>query len=165
MNYLTDKISILTGKAGAVASVALLVLVMGDVILRFVFSVSFNWLTESEWHFFGFIFLLGASYNVWADKHVRVDFYYEAFSEKSKHLVNLILHILFLIPWALISIHTCYQYASNSFYIRESSPNPGGLPLLYPIKYVVVLCFVLLLLQGLTEVRKEAEKLRDSWKS
>jgi len=165
MTYLTDKISIITGKAGAVASVILLLLVMVDVIMRFVFSVSFNWLTESEWHFFGLTFLLGASYNVWADKHVRVDFFYAAISERNKGLVNLFLHILFLIPWALIGISTCLQYAANSFYIRESSPNPGGLPLLYPIKYVVVLCIILLFLQALAEVWKDSEKLRDSWKS
>lgn len=165
MKFSTDRLSIVCGKAGAVATVILLALVMSDVVFRFIFSKSFNWLIELEWHVFGLIFLLGGSFNIRTDKHVRVDFFYGNFSEKRKSLVNLILHLLFLMPWTLIGMATCYKYAGNSLYIREASPNPGGLPAMYPIKYVVVFCFLLMFLQAITEVWKEIKSLQSAWKS
>jgi TRAP-type mannitol/chloroaromatic compound transport system permease small subunit len=165
MNIRADKLSVMSGKAGAVATVVLLLFLILDVFLRFGFSKSYNWLTELEWHVFGLIFLLGGCYNVWADQHVRVDFFYGNFPEKIKSLINLVLHIFFLLSWSAVGFITCLKYAGNSFYIKEASANPGGLPALYPIKYVVVLCFFLVFLQGLTEIYKEAGSLREKWRS
>jgi TRAP-type mannitol/chloroaromatic compound transport system permease small subunit len=103
---------------------------------------------ELEWHFFGLIFLLGSAYTLQMDKHVRVDVFYNNFSEKQKGVVDLLGTLFLLIPWCIVGISTCYNYASNSFYIKEQSPNPGGLPAWYIIKYFIVLSFVLLLIQA-----------------
>jgi TRAP-type mannitol/chloroaromatic compound transport system permease small subunit len=163
ISELIDKFTSLLGTLGSLFSGLLLLLIIFDVFLRFLFSVSLNYLLELEWHFFGLIFLLGGGYNVLKDKHVRVDFFYEHFSEKKKDIINLFFHFIFLIPWSLVGIYTCYIYASNSFYIRESSPNPGGLAVIYPIKYIVVLCFVFILLQGLSEIFKTINRLKKTW--
>ena len=47
----------------------------------------------------------------------------------------------------------------NSWSIKEVSPDPGGLPR-YPLKSVILLCFVLLLAQGVAELVKEVRVLR-----
>ncbi|MBK8623644.1 MAG: TRAP transporter small permease subunit [Saprospiraceae bacterium] len=159
-----DKLSLFCGKLSGYAAMFLLVFILLDVVLRFVFSKSFNMLTEMEWHFFGLIFLLGGGYNLLEDKHVRVDFFYVAFSEKTKKIFSVILHLLLLIPWSLISMVTCYHYAANSYYIREASANPGGLPAMYPIKYMVVFCFFILFLQGVSEIIKDIYTIKRGWK-
>lgn len=159
-----DTLSRYCGNLSGYATMLLLFFILLDVVLRFVFSLSFNMLTEMEWHFFGLIFLLGGGFNLLEDKHVRVDFFYVAFSEKTKKIFSVILHLLLLIPWSLISMITCYHYAANSFYIREASANPGGLPAIYPIKYVVVFCFLMMFLQGISEIIKDIKKLKEGWK-
>ncbi|MBK8081842.1 MAG: TRAP transporter small permease subunit [Saprospiraceae bacterium] len=163
LSQLIDTFTTLLGKTGSFFSGLLLFLIIFDVFLRFLFSVSVNYLLELEWHFFGLIFLLGGGSNILNDKHVRVDFFYELFSARKKEIINLVFHILFLVPWSLVGIYTCFNYASNSFYIRETSPNPGGLAAIYPIKYAVVFCFVFILLQGLSEIFKTISRLKNTW--
>jgi len=147
------------GTASAWLNVVLVLLICIDVLMRYLLNQSFNWVIELEWHIFGLIFLLGSAYTLQKDKHVRVDIFYNDFSEKKKALVNLLGSISLLIPWCIIAIQTCIKYASNSFYIKENSPNPGGLPAMYVIKYFIVLGFILLLLQGVVIIIQQIKTL------
>jgi TRAP-type mannitol/chloroaromatic compound transport system permease small subunit len=137
------------GKKSSLLNFALIVLIIVDVFQRYLLNKTFNWVLELEWHFFGLIFLLGSAWTFQEDKHVRVDVFYTNFSERTKAWINLLGTVFLLIPWCVVGIITCYKYAANSFYIREGSPSPGGLPAWYVIKFAVVLGFVLLVLQGL----------------
>ncbi|MBC7884660.1 MAG: TRAP transporter small permease subunit [Saprospiraceae bacterium] len=128
---------------------ALIILICIDVIQRYLFNQSYNWIIELEWHLFGLIFLFGSAYTLHMDKHVRVDVFYQNFSPEKKALTNLLGTIFLLVPWCLVAIKTCYTYAANSFYIREGSPNPDGLPALYIMKFCMVIGFILILLQAL----------------
>lgn len=158
-----DSLTQICGRFSSYATIILLISISLDLILRTFFSTSYNALMELQWHFFAFIFLLGGSYNLKMDKHVRVDFFYEAFSEKTKNGINFIFHLILLIPWSMVGIYTCFNYASNSFYIREASANPGGLPAIYPIKYMIVVCFMLIFLQGISEIIKTGRTLQKTW--
>jgi TRAP-type mannitol/chloroaromatic compound transport system permease small subunit len=143
----------------------LLVIVIGiDVFIRQVFGFSQTWILELEWELFAAIFLIGASYTLKHDKHVRVDVFYTNFSETKKAWVNLIGTIVLCIPWTVLLIQKSYHYAMNSWYIREGSSNPGGLPARYVIKFVMLLGFCLLLIQAFALVIKSSNKIRESWK-
>jgi len=155
---LIDKISITAGKVSYFFTLALVLLVFGNVLLRYFFKVSINWLLELEWHAFGIIFLLGAPVALLKNQHIRVDLFLPAFSPLKQRLVNGLGHLFLLMPWCVIAIATTWAYASNAFYFKESSPNPGGLPAWYIVKYVVSLSFVLLLLQGVAEIIKVVKK-------
>lgn len=127
----------------------LVIFVCFDVFRRYLLKDSAAWIMEMEWHLFALIFLLGAAYTLQNDKHVRVDLFYEKISRKDKAWVNLIGTLLLLIPWCIILIYVSYDYAFNSWLIKESSPDPGGLPARYIIKFIMCLGFFLLLLQAL----------------
>ena len=129
-----------------------MLLVCCDVIYRYLFNDTEAWIMELEWHMFALIFLLGAGFAFKHDRHVRVDLFYANFSEKDKALVNMLGGILFLIPWCLLIIIASFQYAGVSFVIRETSPDPGGLPARYLIKYAITVGGVLLLLQAIANV-------------
>jgi TRAP-type mannitol/chloroaromatic compound transport system permease small subunit len=147
------------GEKSAWLNLILIFLICLDVIQRYLFNQTFNWVIELEWHFFGLIFLLGSAYTLQQDKHVRVDVFYSKFSESKKAAIDVFCHIFLLIPWCLVGVTTCYKYASNAFYIREGSPNPGGLPAIYIIKYAMVLCFVLILLQAISMMINQIKTL------
>ncbi len=119
-----------------------------DVLLRYFFNISFAGLFELEWHIFAFIFLLGAAFTLKNDKHVRVDVFYSQFSEKGKAWVNLIGTIIFLIPFCLVIIKSSIPFVINSFNILEGSPDPGGLPFRFIVKFAIPVGFSLLLLQA-----------------
>lgn len=127
----------------------LVLLVCVDVIIRYLLNDTRAWIMELEWHMFALIFLLGAGYAFKHDRHVRVDLFYSNFSEKDQALVNMIGGILFLIPWCIMIIFASFKYANVSFLIRETSPDPGGLPARYLIKYSISLGGFLLLLQAI----------------
>jgi TRAP-type mannitol/chloroaromatic compound transport system permease small subunit len=141
----------LNEKIGVMVSwlTSLMVLVVCyDVFTRYLLKKSSVAVQELEWHLFAVIFLLGASYTLKHDKHVRVDVIYSRLSERKKALINLIGSIIFLIPFALLVIWTSRDFVENSFLLQESSPDPGGLPARYILKACIPLGFFLLLLQG-----------------
>lgn len=140
------------GKGVSWLTAVLVVLVCFDVIIRYVFSDTQAWIMELEWHLFALVFLLGAGYAFKNDRHVRVDLFYANFSPKDKAWVNFIGALLFLLPWTIVAIYFSYEYANISFLIGERSPDPGGLPARYIIKYAVTVGFVLLFLQGLSSL-------------
>ena len=129
-------------------NLALILIVCVDILIRELFKISFAWVFELEWHLFAIIWLIGSSYALRHDKHVRVDLFYSKFTPEQKALVDFWGTLLFLIPWAGIMGYLAFNYAFESFLIRENSPTPGGLPALYVIKFTVVLAFLLLIIQG-----------------
>lgn len=132
---------------------AILVLVVGvDVVSRYFFNTTKNWVLELEWYLFSIIFLLGAGYALKHDKHVRVDLFYSNFNPRDKAWVNLLGTLFLLVPWCLFVVFSTWGYAYESFLIRETSPNPGGLPALYLIKAMVPIGALLLLLQGVAQL-------------
>lgn len=141
-------------------NVAIIVLIVGDVILRYALNTTKTWVIELEWHFFSLLFLFGMSYALQEDKHIRVDLFYEKYSPRQKMLVDTVGHVFFLIPWCIVVMVTSYKYTANSFYINEGSPNPNGLPYRYVIKFCVLLGFFLLMITGIAKIIDNIVSLR-----
>ncbi len=147
------------GQAISWFNVILIGLICMDVLFRYFFSFTKNWILELEWHLYSMVFLLGSAFALQKEKHVRVDVFYQKFSERNKTIVNLIGTIVFLLPWCYLVITSAYKFASNSWYIGEGSSQPGGLPARYIIKSMIVIGFVLLFLQGMVMIVKYSKKL------
>lgn len=141
-----------SGKISSWFTLFLILLVGFDVVARYFFDSSRAWVMELEWHLFALIFLLGSAFCFKNDQHVRVDLFYADFSPKNKALVNLMGGIFLLVPWSIFIIWTSFDYAVLSFQINEKSPDPGGLPFRYIIKFAIVFGFLLLLLQALISI-------------
>ncbi len=155
---LIDRFIDKVGRGVSWLTLVLVVIICIDVLLRYFFNVSKNWVNELEWQLFSVLFLIGGSYALLHDKHVRVDLFYENFSDRLKDRINAIGVIIFLIPWCAIVIYYGYHYTLNSWAFKEGSPNPGGIPARYIIKSFIFFGFVLLLLQGLSILIKSIFK-------
>ena len=149
------------GKLTAWLTAILVLLVCYDVVTRYFLNETRVWIMELEWHLFALIFLFGAAYALQKDKHVRVDVFYANFSIKDKAWVNLLGALLFLIPWCCIVIYWTFDYAQLSYAVNESSPDPGGLPARYVIKFAIPVGISLLLLQGISSVIKNIAVLKE----
>lgn len=122
-------------------------------------SLASNAFTELQWYLFSLIFLLGAAYGLRHDVHVRVDVLFERLSRRARAWVDLAGTVLFLIPFCVLMLWVSWPAVRNSWMIRETSPDPGGLAR-YPIKAAILVGFVLLLLQGLSQLVKQVDAIR-----
>jgi len=122
-------------------------------------SLSSNAYIDLQWYLFSLIFLLGAAYGLNQDVHVRVDVLYARLSVKGRAWIDLVGTVLFLIPFSVLMLWVSFPVIRASWSVRETSPDPGGLPR-YPIKAVILLAFLLLLIQGLSEIVKRVAIIR-----
>ncbi|MGE3617473.1 MAG: TRAP transporter small permease subunit, partial [Gemmatimonadales bacterium] len=97
-------------------------------------------------------------YGVNREVHVRVDVLYARIRPQLRTWINLLGTLLFLIPFSATMLITSWPAVRNSWAVREASPDPGGL-VRYPIKTVILVCFVLLLLQGVSQAIKHIATL------
>lgn len=158
---LINKINSTIGKYTSWLTLALVLVVVFNVITRYVFNASSVAIQELEWHLFAVLFLMGAAYTLQKDDHVRVDLFYSKFNVRQKAWLNLVGVIIFLIPFSLLIVYTSQNYALNSFALNESSPDPGGLPARYILKAFIPTSFVLLLLQGFSLLFKSILEIKD----
>ena len=130
----------------------------GNAMMRYAFDLSSNAWLEVQWYLFAGIVMLGASYTLRLNEHVRVDILYTHLSERGKEWLDLLGAALFLIPSALIIAWLSWPFFHESWVIQEMSTNAGGL-LRWPVKIMIPLGFVLISLQAVSEIIKRAAAL------
>ncbi len=121
-------------------------------------NLSSNAYIEAQWYLFSLVFLLGAAYALRRGAHVRVDLLYGRLGERGRAWVDLVGTLVLLLPFAVFTLWVSWPAVRNSWAVREVSPDPGGLAR-YPIKAVILAAFVLLILQGISEVIKRIADL------
>lgn len=144
------------GKAVSWLSVALVLVIVVDVLLRYFFNYTSAASFELEWHLFAALFMLSSAWTLQQDRHVRVDLFYQKFSDKGKAWINLIGMLLFLLPFCYVAAFESLSFVAASFAVNETSPDPGGLPARYVIKSIIPISFFLLFIQGVLEIIKSA---------
>ena len=149
-----DGISETIGKAVSWLTALLVVVVCYDVFTRYFLKNSLVAVQELQWHLFAIIFLLAAPFTLKHDKHVRVDVWYARCSPLTKAWVNFIGSLLLLIPFCIVVVYSSWDFVANSFAVRETSPDPGGLPARYLLKALIPFSMILLLFQGVAEMLK-----------
>ncbi len=130
----------------------------GNALLRYGFSISSNAWLEIQWYLFGGMVMLGAANTLKTNQHVRVDVLYSRYSERTRLWVDLLGGLLFLLPMAVMIGWLSWPMFANAYTIGEVSSNAGGL-LRWPVKLLVPLGFLLLVLQGVSEIIKRAAAL------
>jgi TRAP-type mannitol/chloroaromatic compound transport system permease small subunit len=149
----------------AMALVPLLVLVgVWNVVGRYLgrwlgMNLTSNAFLELQWYLFSAIFLLGAAYTLYHNAHVRVDVLYNRWSERQRAWVDLLATLLFLLPFVALLLWVTTPTVITAWRMGEQSPDPGGLPR-YWVKSLPVLGFGLLLLQGIAQVIRLGQWLR-----
>lgn len=149
-----DRFNEIVGKVmGWLILVAVLVSATNAVI-RKVFSTSSNAWLELQWYLFGAAFMLAAAYTLRQNEHVRIDVLYGRVSDRTRQWIDLLGHLFFLMPFALLMVYYLVPYVAQSMRSGEVSTNSGGL-IIWPAKAILLAGFVLLSLQGLSEIIKK----------
>lgn len=149
-----DRFNEVVGKAvGWLILLSILVSALNAVV-RKVFNASSNAWLELQWYLFGAAFLLAAAYTLRENEHIRIDIVYGNFSRRVQHWIDLLGHLLFLMPFVVLMIVYLVPYVALSYRSGEFSSSAGGL-LIWPGKSLLLAGFVLLGLQGVSEIIKK----------
>jgi TRAP-type mannitol/chloroaromatic compound transport system permease small subunit len=131
-----------------------------NAMIRYAFGYSSNGWLELQWYMFAVLVMFGASYTFKKNEHVRVEILYLMLSERGQLWLDLIGTLCFLIPACLLLSWLSWPFFMQAYAVGELSSNAGGL-IRWPIKFVVPAGFVMLALQGVSEVIKRAAALQN----
>lgn len=146
-----DAVVEVAGRVGGWSGFALLVVMAGNVIMRYLFNTGSVAMQELKWHLMAPISLLCIAYAIKHEGHIRVDIFYARMSKRTQQMIE-VFSCLCALTLCLIIVHLSIPYVMQSYSIGEGSPNPGGLPYRWIVKSMIPLGFFFLGLQSLASV-------------
>jgi TRAP-type mannitol/chloroaromatic compound transport system permease small subunit len=137
------------GILAGVAMICLLFNVFYDVVMRYALNNVSIGMQELEWHLFSAVFLLGIPYAIHENSHVRVDIFYDRWSEKTQAFINLFGAVFFILPFVVLVTYYSVDFAFDAYEMGEGSGDPGGLPYRWLIKSLIPFSFIMMGLASL----------------
>ncbi len=154
-----DTFNTRVGQLVAWAILAAILISAANATVRKVFNTSSNSWLEIQWILFGAVFLLCAAWTLLSNEHIRIDIVNGTLPKRARDWIDVIGHLFFLIPTALLLTYLGWPFFWRSLMQNEQSTNAGGLPV-YPSKLLIPLAFTFLLVQGLSELIKRIAIMR-----
>lgn len=157
---------ILDGIVAAVTVVAhatwivLIGIILANVVMRYVLGGSIVALEELQWHLYAFGFMVGLSYTLVHDQHVRVDVLAERWSKRRRAWIDIFAMLVLVVPFASVILVDSIEFIEFSMRLNERSRSPGGLPHRWILKAVIPLAMGLLILAALARVGRLVALLR-----
>ena len=149
-----DKFTDTTGTWVAWLNVPLVLAVAWEVASRYLFDAPTIWSFDVTYMLYGTIFMLGAAFALHKGAHIRTDFFFEKWSVRTRGTIDSVAYLVFFFPSCLMVVYTSWPFVRNSWSVWESSPDPGGIPARWALKSVIIIGFVILMIQGLSELIK-----------
>lgn len=131
----------------------------GNAIMRYLFNISSNAWLELQWYLFSAVFLLCAGYTLLHNEHIRIDIVNALWTKRTRDWIDVFGHVIFLLPLCVLMLVESWPYFVLAFNSGEVSGNAGGL-IRWPVKLLIVVGFVLLLIQGVSELIKRVAIIR-----
>jgi TRAP-type mannitol/chloroaromatic compound transport system permease small subunit len=138
---------------------AMVLVSAGNAVSRYLFNFSSNAFLEMQWYLFALVFLLCAGYTLLHNEHIRIDVVTSRFSARTRAWIDVFGTVVFLLPVALYITWLSWPIFVNAWVSGEVSSNAGGL-VRWPARLVIPVGFLLLSLQGLSELIKRVAFLR-----
>lgn len=153
---LSDGLSEAIGKTASWCAILMVLMTFYIVLTRYVFNTGSIAIQESIIYLNALLFLLTAAFTLKHDGHVRVDIFYRPASPRYKAWVNMLGGLLLLLPVAIFILWVSWDYVTSAWRIKETSPEAGGIPYVYLLKTLIVVMAGLVILQGVTEILRNA---------
>lgn len=130
-----------------------------NAVVRKAFNYSSNGFLEVQWYLYAWSFLVAAGYTLLHREHVRIDVLNSRLPKKAQVWIDIIGFAFFLTPLCLMVLWLGVPMLIDKYASGEMSPNPGGL-IRWPVWLALPIGFVLLMLQGWSELIKRIAFLR-----
>ncbi|MGJ4931227.1 TRAP transporter small permease subunit [Bradyrhizobium sp. HKCCYLS2038] len=154
-----DAFTTWTGKRLAWLILLAVIISTINAIVRKTLDTSSNSWLELQWVLFSAVFLLCSPWTLLDNEHIRIDIVNATLPKWLRDTIDVVGHVLFLIPLCVVMIITSVPFFLRSFEINEQSSNAGGLPQ-WPAKSLIMLGFIFLLVQAVSELIKRIAVMR-----
>lgn len=144
------RLNIWIGRIAAWLIVPIFLLLMADVIMRYVVGSAAIWTAEFAQLIFGAYAVIAGGYLLVERAHVNVDIIYGKFSRERKAVVDLATSFLFFLFLSVL-IWQGVDMAWDSAAKLERSSSIWN-PHIWPVKVIIPVAAMLLLLQGLVRL-------------
>ena len=161
ITYLLDSFSEMTGRFCSWFVAIMTFITCTVVVMRYGLDLGSVFLQDVVLYLHGALFLLGSSFALKRDSHVRVDIFYREFSDRKKALVDLLGHCLFLQPVCWTIFLFSWGFVELSWETMEGSPEPDALPFVYLQKSLLIVLCIFLALQSFSEILKNILKIKN----
>jgi len=160
-----DRLSTWIGQVFAWLIVAMTLMITWEVYSRYVLNEPHDWALNIQIMMYGTLFMMAGAYTLSKNGHVRGDVLYGFFTPRTQATIDIVLYILFFMPGIIALTYAGWIYANESLAIREKTFSATPLPL-YPFKFVLPFAGLGLMLQGIVEIVRCAQCIRDGvWPS
>ncbi|HMS95065.1 MAG TPA: TRAP transporter small permease subunit [Tabrizicola sp.] len=150
-----DRINAGIGKVSMWFILASVLVSAGNAIIRKLApTLASNAWLELQWYLFGAAFMGAAAYTLQQNEHIRIDIFYASRSRKTQHWIDLLGHLFFLLPFALLMAWLLWPYFWQSYLSGQVSTNAGGLQI-WPARAILLAGFVMLVFQACSEIIKK----------
>ena len=153
LSRLIDAVNARVGQAVYWLILAAVLVSAGNASVRYLFDTSSNAWLELQWYLYSAVFLLAAGYTLQHNQHVRIDIVYSHLPGRLRAWIDLVGGLLFLLPMTIVIMLLAWPLVVDSYLRHELSSDAGGL-LRWPVKLLVPAGFLLLALQGVSEIIK-----------
>ena len=131
-----------------------------QVVLRYGFGRGLVVLEEIQWHLYALGIMIGASYAMMMNSHIRVDIIHARLSEKWKLRWDLFGIVFLLLPFLFMIFHQSLDFVYESWRVNEHSDAPMGLPWRWLIKSVIPISFGMLFVAAISRLVRIVVQLR-----
>jgi TRAP-type mannitol/chloroaromatic compound transport system permease small subunit len=149
-----DRISTWAGKLAAWLIIGLMTVVCVEVFKRYILNAPTAFIYDVNNMLYGTLFMMCGAYTLAQNAHVRGDFLYSSMRPRTQASLDLVLYLLFFIPGILGLMYAGYDYALDSWRIREHSNVTAEGPPVYQFKAIIPIAGTLVMLQGLAEIMR-----------
>lgn len=153
LSRLIDKLNERVGRGVRWLVLATVAVSAGNAIMRYAFNMGSNAWLEIQWYLFSAVFLLCAGYTLLHNEHVRIDVVSGRLSRRGRAWIDIFGALFFLLPMAIIVVWLSWPVFAESFFRQEISADAGGL-IRWPVKLLIPAGFLLLALQGVSDLIK-----------
>ncbi|MFT6733757.1 MAG: TRAP-type mannitol/chloroaromatic compound transport system permease small subunit [Polaribacter sp.] len=149
-----DNLSQTIGRLVAWLTLLMIGFSLFNILSSWLFNSNSIAIQESITWMHGFNFLLATAYTLNSNEHVRVDIFYAKMKEHNKALVDLIGSVFLLAPTAIFIVWASWPAFYLSWRVGESSSEPGGLPMLFILKALLLIMPLFLLIETINQIIK-----------
>ena len=155
-----DLVGIWSGKLFAWLIIPMVAALAYEVGARYLFEKPTMWAYDVTFMLYGAHFMLGAAYTLQKGAHIRTDFIYRLWSHRTQATVDLIIYLVCFFPGVGFFLWIATGYAWRSWEQEERIITSPWLPIVYPFKTVIPVTAALLMVQGVSEVLKCIEAIK-----
>lgn len=152
MNGVT-RLNDVIGRLVAYLVLAMFVLILLEVFLRYLFNSPTVWTNEFTQLLFGVYAVLSGGYLLAHKGHVNVDLLYSALGSRAQAFIDIVTSVLFFV-FTFALVYFAIDMATESFERQETSYSAWNPPI-WPVKACIAIGAILLMLQGVVKLLQD----------